>query len=228
MPSPSPRPSAFADLWAGLRYVFAHPLFRVLVVLFVVLNVATNGMLLALVLDLTVRGQEPVLIGLVSAVVGVGTLVGAALAPALVKRIRTGLLVPLALGFLALGGIALVFAPGYWAQITVLGLAFLGAPACNAALVGYASAITPQEMQGRFASIIGLTGYAAAPLAPVVGAGLLEIGGLPLVFLVLSGVLGTVVVGLCFFRPLRRIGTPDTWVPTPNCPVDGEELPTRR
>lgn len=200
-----------AALREGLRFVWSVPLFRALLGLFVVINVAFGSLMVGINLELVRTGTAPVLIGLVDLAVGVGVLVGAVLAPRLVARVRAGALVVAALGVLAAGSVVMAVLESYAAYLAVLPFALLLVPAVNAGLSGYAAAVTPPQLQGRLASVLGLTGLAAGPLVPLVGSGLLERFGLGTALAVLAGLLVVTVAVLSTVRSLWRVGTPDTW-----------------
>ncbi|GCE78359.1 MFS transporter [Cellulomonas biazotea] len=195
----------------GLRFVWSVPLFRALLGLLVVVNVAFGGLLVGINLELVRTGTRPLLIGLVQLTVGVGVLGGALLAPRLVARFRAGALVVVALGVLAVGAVVMAVAATYVAYLVVLPVAVLLVPAVNAGLSGYAAAITPAQLQGRLASVLGLTGLAAGPLVPLVGSGLLDRYGIAPTLAVLAGLLTVTVAVLGTVRSLWRVGTPDTW-----------------
>ena len=133
------------------------------------------------------------------------------LAPQLVARVRAGTLTVAALTLLAVGAVVMATAQTYAVYVATLPVAVLLVPAVNAGLAGYAAAITPHEMQGRLASIMGLTGLVAGPLIPLVGAGLLERYGIGTALVVLAGLLAGTVGAIATVRPLWRIGTPQTW-----------------
>lgn len=198
-------------LGEGLRYVGSNPLFVVMIALAIVLNTASNGSTIAVTLDLAERGTDPFLIGLLSTMIGASLLVGAFLAPVLVRRVRTGTIVPACMGVMSLAFLVMAIFPSYGVFLACYAVAYLLAPALNASIFSYASVITPEQMQGRFSSVAALSGAAAFPLAPLVGSGLLAGVGLATTLLVLALALVGVAIALALFRPLTRIGTPDTW-----------------
>lgn len=200
--------AALAD---GLRYAASKPVFLVTMLLAVILNTASNGAMMAIVLDLTRTGTEPFLIGLLSAAIAASLLLGAFIAPTLVARIRVGTVVSAGLLLITLGFAVAAIRPTYLVFLVAIAAGFLLAPAVNAALFGYASVITPEQMQGRFSSVMAFAGTASAPLSPLVGSALLAGLGLRPTLMILAGVLLAVTVALSVFPPLRRIGTPDTW-----------------
>lgn len=196
----------------GLRYVWSVPLFRVCLGLFVVINITLTGMLLAITLSLADAGTPAAQIGVLSAVIGVSMVLGAVLAPKLVAVVRVGLLVPVALALVALAAVVMAAGQTFAVYLVALGLGTVLVPAANSGLAGYAAAITPPQLQGRFASVMDLTVVVALPVAPLVGSGLLATWGIGPALGVLAGLLGVTVVAVWCARPVRRIGLPPTWV----------------
>lgn len=66
-------------------------------------------------------------------------------------------------------------------------------------------------MQGRFSSVMSLSGLAAGPLAPLAGSGMLAAAGIGVALGELAGLLVVTVLALTFVRSLWRIGRPGTW-----------------
>ncbi|WP_418277750.1 MFS transporter [Isoptericola jiangsuensis] len=200
-----------AALREGLRYVWSVPLFRASLGMFVVVNVALSGMMIAVNLQLAGEGTRPVLIGVVNMVAAGSMLAGAVVAPALVARLRLGVVTVLALGLVVVAFAVMAAVQTYAGYVVLVGVGVFLVPAVNAAMAGYVAAITPAQMQGRLSSVLGLSGIAAMPLAPLVGGSLLDAGGIGLVLWTLVALLAVTVVALCLVRPLWRVGTPDTW-----------------
>ncbi|MFE5311159.1 MFS transporter [Isoptericola sp. NPDC056605] len=195
----------------GLRFVWLLPLFRACLGMFVVVNVALGGMLIGIHLELAGTGTPPVLIGVLDMVAAGSMLLGAVIAPPLVARLRLGALTVLALGLLVVAFTAMAVVQEYLAYVVLVGVGVLLVPAVNAAMAGYIAAITPGEMQGRLASVLGLSGVAAMPLAPLVAGVLLDAGGIGVVLWVLVALLAVTTVALGLVRSLWRVGTPDAW-----------------
>lgn len=200
-----------AALREGLRYVWSVPVFRLCLGLFAVINIAINGMLIAITLHLADIDTPAARIGLLSGVIGGSMLLGAVLAPAVVARVRVGLLTPVALALVAAATVVMAVNQSFWGYVVALGLGVLLVPAANAAMAGYAAAITPARLQGRFSSVMDLSGTVAMPLAPLVGSGLLALVGIGSALVALAALLTVTVVGVWCARPLRRIGLPTTW-----------------
>lgn len=195
----------------GLRFVWSVPLFRACLGMFVVVNVALSGMMIGINLELARTGTAPVLIGVFDMVAAGSMLLGSVLAPPLVARLRLGAVTVLSLGPLVVAFAGMALAQTYVAYVVLIGVGVLLVPAVNSAMAGYTAAITPGEMQGRLSSVLGLSGVAAMPVAPLVGGSLLGAGGIGVVLWTLVALLAATVVGLALVRPLWRVGTPDTW-----------------
>jgi MFS family permease len=212
----------FVSLREGLRYVFSVPLLRTMIWLFMLVNIVLNGMLIAINLHLVSTGTPALLIGLINTAVGVGILVGSVLAGLLVKRVRVGALTAMTLGVSGVAVIAMALFPTYWGFVAALTGMMLFAPALNAGMLSYVTAITPGQMQGRMAATMGLTGLVAGPTAPLVGSLLLANLGIGLAMWVFSAGWTLLFLALFLVRPLWRIGLPDTWE------ADVVEWPTSR
>lgn len=195
----------------GLRFVWAVPLFRACTGLFVVVNIALSGMMIGINLELASTGTPPVLIGVFSMVAAGSLLLGSVIAPRLVARLRLGVVTVLSLGLVVVAFAAMALVQSYLGYVILVGVGVLLVPAVNSAMAGYTAAITPGEMQGRLASVLGLSGVAAMPIAPLVGGTLLGAAGIGVVLWVLVGLLAVTVAGLCCVRALWRVGTPDAW-----------------
>jgi MFS family permease len=205
------RSGPVAALREGLAYVWSVPLFRACLGLFVVVNIAIGGILIGINLELARTGTPPVLIGVVSAVAAAAMLAGSFLAPVLVRRLRLGACTVLGLAVLVAGLAAMAVVQSYPAYVVGLGFGVLLVPTVNAAMAGYTAAVTPPQLQGRLSSVLGLSGLAAGPVAPLVGGALLDAGGIGTVLWSLVGLMAVTVVALCLVRSLWRVGTPDTW-----------------
>ncbi|SHJ91283.1 Predicted arabinose efflux permease, MFS family [Tessaracoccus bendigoensis DSM 12906] len=166
-----------AELAEGFRWVFSRPDLRGTLLVTTLINLGFNAAISTVVYSLQQAGSSPTAIGLVTGGLGVGMLLGAALAPVLVPRVPTG--------WLGIGGVLLVaVAMAVMPLVThplavavVLAVAVLGAPALNAALLGYFMVATPREVIGRATSALSVFAMGAMPLAPLVaGFGLTWVG----------------------------------------------------
>jgi hypothetical protein len=200
-----------AALKQGMRFVWSVPLFRASLGLFVVVNVALSGMMIGINLELAGNGTPPVLIGVLDMVVAGSMLLGAVVAPPLVARLRLGVVTVLALGLLVVAFAAMALVQTYLGYVVLTAVGVLLVPAVNAGMAGYIAAITPGQMQGRLSSVLGLSGVAAMPVAPLVGGTLLGAGGIGVVLWTLVVLLAATVVALALVPSLWRVGKPDAW-----------------
>ncbi|WP_084800647.1 MFS transporter [Promicromonospora kroppenstedtii] len=211
-----------AALREGLRFVFGVPLLRASLWLFMLVNVVLNGMMVAINLHLVSIGTAPALIGLINTAVGVGVLLGSVLAGLLVQRVRVGVLTVLTLGVSGVAVVVMALFPTYWGFVAALTGAMFFAPALNAGVLSYVTAITPGQMQGRMAATMGLTGLVAGPAAPLVGSLLLDGVGISAAMWCFAVAWTVLFLAMFLVRPLWRVGLPDTWA------ADVVEWPTTR
>ena len=208
-----------ADLGEGLRFVWRATVIRTLMIWGAAFNVAVTVVFVGVTLRLVRAGVHPAAIGAVDAIAAAAGLVGATLAPPLIRRTPTGALVTVTtLVF------AVVITPMAWTSNVVLigsllaaGMLFL--PATNAAISAYLSAATPDRLQGRMNSAAGFISNAASPVAPVI-AGLLvgSVGGRTAT-LVGAALVALSTAPLLVSPVIRALGRPDTWAaPTPGPP----------
>ncbi|MET9022024.1 MFS transporter [Actinopolymorpha sp. NPDC004070] len=207
-------------VWSGLRFVVGEPFLRAVLVLAPLANAAFSGVLFVLVVVLLQRGTPPAAVGAVQSAIMVGGLLGALAAPWLQPRIRVQALI---VGFLwVVAGLvaAAAFVPGSYPVAALLALAILPAPTLNAALVGYQIAVTPDRMQGRVDSAIGLLAQCLQPLAPLLGGLVVAWWGGRGGFLVFAGILAVAAVvaslsnGIRNLRPLSEVAPEVDHLPT--------------
>ncbi len=192
-------------VWSGLRFVVREPFLRAVLVLAPLANAAFSGVLFVLVVVLLQRGTPPAAIGAVQSAIMIGGLLGALAAPWLQPRIRVR---PLIVGFLwIVTGLvtAAAFVPGSYPVAALLALAILPAPTLNAAMVGYQIAVTPDRMQGRVDSAIGLLAQCLQPLAPLVGGVVVAWWGGRGGFLTFAGILAVAAVVASLSKGVRNL-----------------------
>ena len=201
-----------AGLAEGLRFVWSQTVIRTLMIWGAAFNCAVTVVFVGVTLRLVRAGVHPAAIGAVDAIAAAAGLIGAALAPALIRRVPTGALT-IATTFV----FAIVITPMAWTENVVIigsllagGMLFL--PANNAGISAYLSAATPDSMQGRMNSAAGFISNAASPLAPAV-AGLLvgSLGG-PVATLTGAGMVVLSTAPLLASPAVRSLGRPDSWL----------------
>ena len=219
-PLPAPaeqveRPPMVRSLLEGLRFLWESRVMRAMMGWAALNNLAGTYLGVLITLRLVQAGVAPAAIGAISTIAAVAGLVGAVLAPALVRRVPTGVMT-VATGLvsaLALLGTA------FTTDVVLIGLGYAAAillfPATNSGISGYATAIVPDALQGRMFSAAGVVGAGATPRAPqLAGGGGARVGGAA------PTVVGVVVLGLAvgpilLTRETRTLGRPSTWPSSP-------------
>ena len=174
-------------------------------------NLGSNGLLLAVTLNLADQGVPAARIGLLNTVLAASILLGALLAPWLVVRVPTGILTAAPLLLLAVLGAVIPLLPSMWWIAGAYAVMGLWLPALNASSQGCFMHLTPRAMMGRVGAFMGLGAMGMMPLAPAIaGWGLDLVGALPtmLVFAVITAA-GALVVLLG--RDLRQVPTSPRW-----------------
>ncbi|MEQ7128632.1 MFS transporter [Actinopolymorpha sp. B11F2] len=201
-------------IWTGLRFVVREPFLRATLCSAPLVNAAFTGVMFVLVVVLQQRGTPAAGIGAVQSAILVGGLLGALIAPWLQPRVKTPVLI-IAFLWIIVGLVAAAAAmPGTYAVALPLACGLLLAPSLNAALFGYQIAITPDAMQGRVDSVLGVLAQALNPLAPLAGGVLVTHAGGRWAFVVFAGVLAVAAViasvskGIRHMRPLDEIRSP--------------------
>ncbi len=213
--SPAGSAQVSPGIAAGMRWCFAKPQLRSLLILITVINIGTNGLNTTLIYGLQQRGEAPWVIGLVSTFMGLGMFAGSLFAGRLIEKVRTGVLACSCLS--VLGGAMLLM--GFNTHLVWLGtmllVAFLSVPALNASVGGYFMAVVPREMAGRANSLILFMALSALPLAPfLTGLGLQWLGMGPTLVFFSSLVIVATVAAWCS-RHVRGIPHPDRWTSEP-------------
>jgi MFS family permease len=166
----APLRTQFAE---GFRYMWSHTFLRTTAFVYGAGNFLTSALFLLIVVIGTADGLSPGEIGLLSGVVGAGTLVGSLASP-LFRRllaVRTILLLEL---WTWLATWAFVVWPHAWV-LAVWALLFgIAAPVTDSVVVGYRIAMTPDRLVGRVESVRTTMSLAVGPLGPLLAGWLIE------------------------------------------------------
>jgi MFS family permease len=170
---PAPRSRhVLADALDGVRWLWAQPFLRALLVWMSFASFALASIGLVILVYARDRGGSPGELGVMFALTSAGGVAGAVATPVILRRIRPRRLI-LAFSWLFAGMTATVLALSSPYAIGVAGgVAFLAAPALGALLFSSIATDAPDELQGRATSgAIQIAGL-ATPVAPL-AAGLL-------------------------------------------------------
>jgi predicted MFS family arabinose efflux permease len=213
-PLPAPnlrRQSMRADVAEGLRFVWVNVGVRAMMIWGGLINFAGSYVFVAVTLRLIQAGTHPAAIGLVETAAAVAGLLGALVAPLILRRAPTG---SLTIVFTLV--MAVLIVPQAWATNVVVVGALLAAgtflvPANNAGISAYMVSVVPDELQGRVNSAAGFIANALVPLGPVLASvALALVGG---VTSLLIGAVATAATALPLLasRTIRELGPPDRW-----------------
>ena len=171
------KPNAAAEIREAFGWLFARPDLRNAVLIATIVNLGLNAAITTAIYVLQQGGYSPVEIGTVSSAIGIVMLIGALIAPVLVRRVGAGCLIVSGLVLLAAGVGALAATRSLVGTAAVLSVSSLLVPALNSGLLGYFMVAVPTEMLGRANSVLGILAMGAMPLGPLVaGFGLAWVG----------------------------------------------------
>ncbi|GAB1690237.1 MFS transporter [Krasilnikovia sp. M28-CT-15] len=194
-----------AAMAEGLRFVYANPFLRAILLIAAPLNLAIDAIIFTIIVTLQRHGVAPALIGSVQTVVAVGGLLGAFAAPALQRRMRLPVLIRGICWFAAaLMSTCALLTTSVAAAIPVALAVFLG-PACNAALFGHQAAITPDRLQGRVISVIFFATSFASAAAPLLAGVLIAGWGSVVAVIVFSLTVAGAAVAATVSRGIRAM-----------------------
>lgn len=156
----------FAD---GLRFLFSQPFLRFVTLWAGGVNLIIGALYYAVILTARQHGASSGFLGLTLTLAGAAGVAGALLAPRLLGLIRAGTLVVAASWTMAavLLPLSLTASAPLWADGLVLGALSLLTPALSIVFQSKAIMMTPDVLQGRVGTALGLLGEGTAALAPL-------------------------------------------------------------
>lgn len=217
-PLPAPvreRRSVRADIGEGLRFVWSTVAVRCMMIWGALINFSGLFVFVAVTLRLIHAGTSPAAIGLVETAGAVAGILGALVAPAIIKRAPTG---RLTVAFTVV--MALLVVPQAWsANVVVIGtllaLGTLLVPATNAGISAFMVSVVPDALQGRVNSAAGFVSGSLAPLGPLLaGIGLALLGSV-WTLLIGAAFVAATALPLLASRTVRTLGPPSTWAAAP-------------
>ena len=204
-------PNLRSEIAAGLKEVWGKPLLRASAAAFLIHNLSM-GMYGALVVLYMSRGLgfQPGLLGMIWAVGGISSFVGAALAPRLTHRLGIGRVMTIGLTVFGLSGLFTPLASGAtWLSALLLVLAQLGDGfyvMYEISLVSLRQAVADERLLGRVNATMRFLALGATLAGSLLGGVLGEALG-PRLVLVLGAVgmlLAALYLGLSPIRRMRR------------------------
>lgn len=161
------RRGLWKEAFDGMKHLWRDSVLRAVLIQAPLINFAVNGAIFTVILGLRRNGVSATAIGTVEAVIMVGGIVGAVLAPQIGSRLslRQSILLFTVLGSLFML-VAAVLLPSP-AVAVPLAIPFLLAPATNAALFALMLRRTPPALHGRVNNGLIQVAVALAALAPL-------------------------------------------------------------
>lgn len=202
------------DIVDGVRWLTRQPLLRLMWGLNAAMSFVGGGFTLLLILIARQQGASAPMIGTMFSLLGVGGIVGALIAPAVMRRFRFDHII-IGTGWMIVAVfLLLVIAPNPVILGLIAGANFILMPSCGAALQTYQVALIPDELQGRVNSVFMLVAFSASPVGRLGTALLFQMAGSTWTILALALVLACVALvetssaGLRGAPPLASMSSP--------------------
>ena len=201
-----PTPHVGLEIVEGLRWLYAHKVIRFIAVLTGVLICFCSGWPLISIVIAQKLGATPLMIGLLTAGAGAGSIFGSLLAVPLQRRIRFG---PLMIGSAwvwALTWLLFAFTPTLLILGIVNALSSVIVPIYLGTQYAYRLGQIPDHLQGRVNSVFRLVAFSSGPVGlAVTGVLLQKLGPVPTVLITFTPMLA-LSIAATLYRPLRREG----------------------
>ena len=163
------------EMTAGLRWVWGHRHVRITAACAIVLNLFFSAFYIVVIVLAQARGVPAGEIGVMAAMLGVGGIVGALLAPRLQRLLSPYLSIVSVFWVLTvLTPVAVVVDGGYLMGLLFAAMAVLP-PTANTTIITAQLLLTPDEMRGRLSAVMGVVTGVAAAAGPALGGVLVEV-----------------------------------------------------
>lgn len=193
---PEPLSRLGHEVASGVRWMWRHRPVRVMALFAVGLNMFFVAYFIIIIVLAQGRGVSSGEIGVMAAMMGVGGILGALVAPYLYRRLNTYLsIIGVFWAVTLLTPLAIFISNGYLMGVLFAAMAFL-APTANTAIATYQLLLTPDELRGRMSSVMGVVIGSAAVAGPAFGGVLMEVvSGNQAVLLCAAGIGVVTVLG---------------------------------
>jgi MFS family permease len=172
---PEPLSRLGHEVASGLRWMWRHRPVRVLALFAVGLNVFFVAYFIIIIVLAQGRGVSSGEIGVMAAMMGVGGILGALVAPYLYQRLNAYLSIISVFWVLTLlTPLAIFINNGYLMGLLFAAMMFLS-PTANTAIATYQLLLTPDELRGRMSSVMSVVIGSAAVAGPAFGGVLMEV-----------------------------------------------------
>ncbi len=192
------------EIAEGVRWLWNNRLVRFVALQTAALCIPGAGWALIVIVRAQGLGASPRQIGLLMAASGIGSIIGAALAVPLQKRVPFGKLILGALWFLALTWPLFVLAPSLLWLGVFNALTFPAVPIYFATQYAWRLRQIPDALQGRVNSVFRLVAFGCSPLGMALTGWLLETQGVTRTIWLLFVPQLLLAVAAQSYRPLRE------------------------
>jgi MFS family permease len=193
---PEPLSRLGHEVASGVRWMWRHRPVRVMALFAVGLNMFFVAYFIIIIVLAQDRGVSSGEIGIMAAMMGVGGILGALVAPYLYRRLSTYLcIIGVFWAVTFLTPLAVFISNGYLMGVLFAAMAFL-APTANTAIATYQLLLTPDGLRGRMSSVMGVVIGSAGVAGPAFGGVLMEmVSGNQAVLLCAAGIGVVTVLG---------------------------------
>jgi MFS family permease len=196
--------SLLGTIGDGLRYAWADPAIRTLIVLIAGFNLAFNGPIfvgLASLADGRFGGGSAAF-GILISAWGGGALLGAVAAGSLGRVPHLGAIVLALAGVMGIGLGLIGIAPNVPVAFAILAVVGLGGGFVNVRVIAWLQARVPETYIGRVMSLVMLASVGLAPLSLAASGALVDLGSVTLLFWIATAIiLATVALGFVWRLP---------------------------
>lgn len=197
------------EIGEGLAFLWRKPFLRTTSLLVTGSDLVLNALFLTVIVIAREHGASATAVGLMTAALGVGGVAGAAIAPALARRLSLRQTVALTMAVPALLVPLLGFVTEPLPLGVIYGAMFVLHPTWDASVGTYRLLITPDRLQGRVQGANTLLSSAALPLASLVVGVVLELGGSRITVAALAALMALVAVGALVSPAVRDAPPPE-------------------
>jgi MFS family permease len=166
-----------AEIRAGLSWLWGHALLRFLAVQTGVMVLCCQGYTLVVIVVAQSLGATPQQIGIIFAIEGIGSVIGALLTEPILRRFRFGPVVIWTFWIMVMTWLLYGIAWNLPVLGVLVALGYLVVPIYFGAIYSYRLANIPNELQGRVNSVYRLVSFGGGPISLAATGWLLEVIG---------------------------------------------------
>lgn len=203
------RDGPVVELLDGVRWIAKHPFLRLGLVHATVTNLFFGTVYFIVIASAQTSGMNPGLIGAMAALLGVGGLLGALVAPALLRVLTGSRPVFVVQWLFAVLTAAMAVLPGSYTPGVVLGVIAFAAPTANAFFTTQQLMLTPDSHRGRVVSVANILSGGGGAIAPLVGGVLFGLAGRFAGLMTCAGLMVLVALSAVVSRVMREGPTVD-------------------